>query len=242
MINRGYVVGDVIDIDGVNLYARSSRCFPALKLSPPAETTLEDAVELSSGGLSFALKLKQIFSSSAGADLNRKFKVKFSDVKIISSTRLDLKDAFDRAACPELAPLIDVSITAVDHKAKQFFIISELMYGKREASLELKGNENLAAAADNLAKVVGDASVKIEASGGGIVSVKSDALLPIAMKPMTVPKVIAVSDFKNIRGEADIAWLPLECSKPKDCYAEFIPFAHLVGAFHPAFMSSELNE
>jgi hypothetical protein len=28
LVNRGYTVGDVVEVDGVNFYARSVRCFP----------------------------------------------------------------------------------------------------------------------------------------------------------------------------------------------------------------------
>ena len=30
LVNRGYTVGDVINVDGVNFYARALRCFPKL--------------------------------------------------------------------------------------------------------------------------------------------------------------------------------------------------------------------
>jgi hypothetical protein len=32
LVNRGYKVRDVINVDGVNFYARAERCFPKLKL------------------------------------------------------------------------------------------------------------------------------------------------------------------------------------------------------------------
>jgi hypothetical protein len=34
LVNRGYTAGDVVEVDGMNLYPRALRCFPRLK--PPS--------------------------------------------------------------------------------------------------------------------------------------------------------------------------------------------------------------
>jgi hypothetical protein len=125
LVNRGYTVGDVVEVDGVNFYARASRCFPRLKLPEPVQTSLTDVLESNSVGMSFGLRLRQIFDSNAGADLVNRIRVKFSDVTVVSAARLDLRDALDRQACPEVAPLVDATITAVDRNRKPFFVVSE---------------------------------------------------------------------------------------------------------------------
>ena len=48
LVNRGYTVGDVVEVDGVNFYARALRCFPRLKPPDPVQTALTDVLENSS--------------------------------------------------------------------------------------------------------------------------------------------------------------------------------------------------
>ena len=110
LVNRGYTVGDVVEVDGVNFYARALRCFPRLKPPDPVQTALTDVLESSSAGVSFGLRLRQIFDSSAGADLVNRIRITFSDVTVVSVARLDLRDALDRQACPEIAPLVGASV------------------------------------------------------------------------------------------------------------------------------------
>ena len=46
IVNRGYQIGDIVNVDLVNLYARAGRCFPGLKLPDPVKTSLPDAVNV----------------------------------------------------------------------------------------------------------------------------------------------------------------------------------------------------
>src|SRR6516165_8758865 len=107
LVNRGYTVGDVVEVDGVNFYARALRCFPRLKPPEPVQTVLTDVFESSKAGLNFGLMLKRIFDSSAGADLVSQIRIRFSDITVVSAALLDLRDALDRQACPAIAPLVD---------------------------------------------------------------------------------------------------------------------------------------
>ena len=54
---------------GVTVNARASRCFPLMKPPAAVQTTLADVLQTDLADVGFGLKLKQIFSSSAGADL-----------------------------------------------------------------------------------------------------------------------------------------------------------------------------
>jgi hypothetical protein len=74
LVNRGYTDGDVVEVDGVNFYARALRCFPRLKPPEPVHSALMDVFETTKAGLNFGLMLKRIFDSSAGADLVRCFR------------------------------------------------------------------------------------------------------------------------------------------------------------------------
>jgi hypothetical protein len=45
LVNRGYTVGDVVEADGVNFFARASRCFPGLQPPKPVQTALTDVLQ-----------------------------------------------------------------------------------------------------------------------------------------------------------------------------------------------------
>jgi len=242
LINRGYTVGDVVEVDGVNFYARALRCFSRLKLPAPVQTSLTDVLESSSAAMSFGLRLRQIFDSSAGADLVNRILIKFSDVTVVSVARLDLRDALDRQACPEIAPLVDGTITAVDRTRKPFFVVSEVLSGKRQAELTLADKANLQVKAERIAQQVANAQVKVEVTVDGLITLKSDVVMPIALKPVTVPKVVLVGQFGDMRGgqQVELKWDPLECTARQACASLFEPFADLVKESKPNLGEEDL--
>ena len=244
LVNRGYTVGDVVEVDGVNFYARALRCFPRLKLPEPVQTALTDVLESSSVGMSFGLKLRQIFDSSAGADLVNRIRIRFSDVTVVSVARLDLKDALDRQACPEIAPLVDGTITAVDRNRKPFFVVSEVLSGKRQATLTLADKADLQVKAERITQQVANAQVKVEVTADGLITLKSDVVMPIALKPVTVPKVVLVGQFGDMRGgqQVELKWDPLECTARKGCASLFGPFADLVKESKPNLGEEDLAQ
>jgi hypothetical protein len=244
LVNRGYTVGDVVEVDGVNFYARALRCFPRLKPPEPVQTALTDVFESSSTGVSFGLRLRQIFDSTAGADLVNHIRIRFSDVTVVAVARLDLRDALDRQACPEVAPLVDATITAVDRNRRPPFVVSEVLSGKRQATLTLADKANLQVKAERIAQQVGNAQVKVEVTGEGLITLKSDVVMPIALKPVTVPKVVLVRQFGDIRGgqQVELKWDPLECTPRQSCTALFDQFADLIKESKPILGEEELAQ
>jgi hypothetical protein len=242
LVNRGYTVGDVVEVDGVDFYARAARCFPRLKPPEPVQTALTDVLESNSAGMSFGLRLRQIFDSSAGADLVHQIRIEFSDVTVVSVARLDLKDALDRQACPEIAPLVDATITGVDRNRKPFFVVSEVLSGKRQATLTLVDKAKLQAKADRIVQQVANAQVKVEVTAEGLITLKTDVIMPIALKPVTVPKVVLVGQFGNIRGgqQVELKWDPLDCATRQTCASLFDPFAELVKESEPHLSAEDL--
>jgi len=241
LVNRGYKVGDVINVDGVNFYARAERCFPKLKLPDPVPAALSDVVETDAAGMSVGLKLWRLFDSSAGADLVRRIRIKFTDVTTVSAALLDLREALDRRVCSEIAPLIDGTVTPVDRNQEPFFVVSDVVFGKREAELELKAGADLQATADRLGRQIGDAKMKVTASSDGLVTLTSDAIVPIAVRPVTVPKIVLVSTF-DLRGaeSAELKWEPVDCSAGQSCSQQFDAFADLVKAYPPTLSPEDL--
>ena len=244
LVNRGYAVGDVVEVDGVNFYARALRCFPRLKPPEPVQTALTEVFESHKAGVSFGMRLKQIFDSTAGADLINRIRIRFSDVTVVSVARLDLKDTLDRQACPEIAPLVDATVTEVDRNKRPYFVVSEVLSGKREATLALADKANLQVKAEHIAQKIGNAQVKVRVTADGLITLKNDVIMPIALKPVTVPKVVLVNQFGNLRhGEqVELKWDPLDCSEPQACAALFEPFADLVKKSRPILVDEDLQQ
>jgi hypothetical protein len=245
IFNRGYSVGDVINVDGVDFYARSPRCFPKLTLPAPVSATLSDIVETGAADMSLGLKLWHILGAGADADLVRSIRIKFADVTSVSAALVDLREALDRRACPEIAPLVDGTITAVDRNQRPFFVVSDVVYGKREVQLELKASADLHAKTERIGHEIGDANLKMTASADGAVTLKSDVAVPIAVRPVTVPKVVLVNDF-DLRGaeSAELKWEPVDCGvgQTQSCAARFDEFAELVKTYAPKLDTEDLEQ
>jgi hypothetical protein len=200
--------------------------------------------ETSAVGLSLGMRLRQLFDSTAGSDLLSRIRIKFSDVTVVSVARLDLKDALDRQACPEVAPLVDATVTAVDRNKKPFFVVSEVLSGKRQAALTLADKANLQAKAERIAQQVANAQVKVEITAEGLITLKSDVVMPIALKPVTVPKVVLVEQFGAVRGgeQIKLKWDSLDCATPGACAPLFGPFADLVKEIKPELGEEDLAQ
>jgi hypothetical protein len=237
LINRGYAVGDVVEVDGVNFYARAARCFPKLLPSEPISATLPSVVETDSAGLNFGLRLKQLFDSSAGVDLVRRITIKFTDVTVVSAAMIELRHALDRQVCPEIAPLVDGTISEVDRNRIPFFVVSEVVYGKREATLQLRAGGDLPAEVERLRSQIGDASLTIGGFTGGVITLKSEVVTPIAIRPVTIPKVIPVNQPEGHQ----VKWEPVDCSATEHCAASFDAFASLVKTYRPMLSVFDLE-
>src|SRR3984893_10320244 len=121
------------------------------------------------------------------------------------------------------------TITAVDRNQQPFFVVSDVVYGKREATLQLKAGADLQTKAERLGRQIGDANLKMTASTDGSFTLTSDIAVPIAIRPVTVPKVVLVSTF-DLRGagSAELKWEPVDCSDGQECAEKFDAFADLV--------------
>jgi hypothetical protein len=164
-------------------------------------------------------------------------------VTTVSAALLDLREALDRRACGEVAPLVDGTITAVDRNQQPFFVVSDVVFGKRAAELQLKAGADLQAKAERLGRQIGDANLKMTASADGIVTLRSDVVVPIAVRPVTVPRVVLVSTFDLRGGEnAELKWEPIDCRDGRSCAAQFDAFTDLVKAFAPRLSADDLEQ
>ena len=244
IVDRGYRIGDVVNIDGVNLYARAGRCFPHLKQPAGVKISLPDVVHAFDIGMSFGLRLIKLFNSSAGGDLVRRVEIRFTDITATSVPLLDLRDALDRAACPDIAPLVDGTLLSIAPGDTTFFVVSELLIGKREAKLEFATRADLEIKTKEIVRQAGDASLNVRGSNDGSVTLRSEIASSIAMKPVTIPKIVTVRSFEGIRGGEEskkLKWQPLECRQAGECSQQLSPFADLVRASTPRLSMEELG-
>ena len=244
IVDRGYRIGDVVNTDGVNLYARGERCFPKLEVPSPVATSLPDSVYAYDIGMSFGLRLRQLFDSDAGAESKRQVELQFKDVRTVSVSLLDLRDALDRRACPQIIPLIDGTVESMESRESAFFVVSELLMGKVEARLQFATNADLELKTKQVAQKVARVNLRVGVDNKGSVVLKSDIAGPIAMKPVTVPKLVTVASFKNLRGteeEEKREWLPVKCQEADGCARDFSTFADKVRAAVPLLAEQELD-
>ena len=234
LVDRDYKIGDVVNVDGVNLYARASRCFPHLQVGPPTPAVLADVVNTDSAGLSLGLRLRQIFDSSVGADLARQYQIKFTAVTRTAVALLDLRDALDRSACPDIAPLVDGTLGPLKPGQQPYFVVSEILAGKREARLNFSNRVDMTVKTQQIAQLAADAQLSVRGSGDGTVLLASDAVGPIAIKPVTVPQVVKISAFEHgLRGgetKAALRWQPVRCRSADECADQIGAFADQVKA------------
>ncbi len=248
LLNRGYQVGDVVNVDGVNLFARGSQCFPNLSVPPPTPAALTTVINTDTAGLSLGLKLRQIFDSSIGADLARRIQISFSDVSIRGVSLLDLRAALDRRSCPDIAPLIDGTMTPSPNPDSQFyFVISEVLTGKYTARLEFGVRANLDAKGAQLAKLAGDANVAVQVGTDGTVTLTNAAPLPIALRPVTVPHIVTLRSFSNtVRGDETkstaLRWQALTCRTTETCVKQIGPLAERMKSANIVVQPGELDQ
>ena len=108
----------------------------------------------------------------------------------------------------------------------------------------LSDKVNLQVKANQIAQLVADADVKVEVTAEGLVVLKSDVVMPIALKPVTVPKVVLISQFGDLRGseQVELKWDPLECASRQACAALFDPFADLMKETKPTLSEEDLAQ
>jgi hypothetical protein len=64
------------------------------------------------------------------------------------------------------------------------------------------------------------------------------------LKPVTVPKIVLVGQFGDMRGgqQVELKWDPLECAAPQACASLFGPFADLVKESKPILGEEDLAQ
>ena len=109
--------------------------------------------------------------------------------------------------------------------------------------MTLADKANLGVKADRIAQQVANAQVKVEVTAEGLITLKSDVVMPIALKPVTVPKIVLVGQFGDLRGgPVELKWDPLDCTARQACASLFEPFADLVKESNPTLKEEDLAQ
>jgi hypothetical protein len=199
LVNYGYTLGDVIDIDGVTLRYRGRDCFPSLKSPHPGPMSLFDDARINEAGINFGLRLRRLFGAAGDLGIDREIRIHFDDVTVVAATLKDIRSAYNRGACPELEPLLTGSIDTPRNGDHPYFIVSAIMFGKHTAVIRRAGSGRGTIEVQKVASLAGDANLQIQARGADEVSLTSRVAIPIAVKPVTVPKVVRIENFE-LRG------------------------------------------
>jgi hypothetical protein len=243
IINRGYVVGDVVEMDGVNLHARAARCFPSLKLPPPVPASLPGFVETDTAGAGFLLGLRRLIEADADADLVKEVQIRYLDVSVVAAATMDFRDALDRTACPELVPLVMGTWSPIVKGQTPYFIVSEVLTGREEITVKVSDSSSASVQAAKIARIFASAKVTARAAAQNEVVLTTKDPIPIAVRPLTIPNVVQASAF-NLRGEETpprVEWRPVTCTSDETCTKEFLPFAELMKAWKPDLTASQVN-
>ena len=176
--------------------------------------------------MSFGLRLRRLFDSGAGLDLDRDIRIHFENVTVVTSTLSELRRRYSRAACPEIAPLLDGSPVARAPGQHPFFVVSAIMYGKHSALVRGEAGAKIQADVAKIVRSVGGAELRIEARGTDSVSLTSSVTLPIALRPVTVPGEVRLADF-DLRGGVGVGvqWKSNDCGMDESCSRSFVDFA-----------------
>jgi hypothetical protein len=160
-------------------------------------------------------------------------------------TLLDLRAALDRKACPDIAPLVDGTLVPLQPKQRPFFVVSEVLVGKREARLEFASRADLALKTKELMSQAAMADLAVRATDAGVVVLASKTAAPIALKPVTVPNVVKIASFSDsVRGsesESQLRWQPVECQSTDTCWEQVGPFVEQVKAAEISLSPQDLD-
>jgi hypothetical protein len=222
-IDRGIEVGAVMEVDGVGLRSRAAKCFHSLVPPKPIRELLPEGVLVDGAGTSFRLRLLQLLGIGGGGQFSEAIELRFTEVSIIAVTRPELSDALDASACPDVAPMIDGGATKQAVEALPLGVISEVLYGKREAVLHLVSAANLEAKVKEISRIAGSADLSAEVSSGGLVRVKSDVVLPLAFRTITLATTVTQGPAVH-RGDAAPAgttWEAFTCEPGSGCSDPF---------------------
>jgi hypothetical protein len=231
---RDFSIGDVVQVDGVDFFARRATCFPNLAVPASTPQSLPGSVQTSEIGLDAALSLTRVFSAGAQASLVHRAIINYDDVTAAEVDLKTLRSELDRKACPEIIPLIDGTIATLRKGEKPFFVVAAVYLGKPEAALQVVDKAHLNAEVARIGQL-GQGSFSVTAGTGDTVLLKGDRPVVIAVRPMTVPEIVQVGSY-SLRGDDNpqLRWKSAACTPGADCKATFGPFAAVIKAWAPA--------
>lgn len=212
LVPAGQQIGDVYDPEYWVLEERAGRCFPSLT-RPAAEPSALPAFSLSTAAdVGFALGLGRLLNLSASVDAGQKATVTFSDVRVATASKGELRRALSEE-CAHLRPIVDETAVPPAQIAVKA-VIGAIVYAKplvfldaetaAAAQAQTASLRNLIAAAFPAAALAVRGLDANASAGLGFgqrhgVLVETQSAIPVAFAPAFLPKPI----FDQTRGGSD---------------------------------------
>jgi hypothetical protein len=178
-----YRIGDVWDAQMRRLLESGSTCFRQLQIRSAPDSI--PSIAFSHGAaLGFLLRLKTLFDSAFKGAETRKVLVDFEDVREETVVEGDLRRAYDRTACPSLAPIIAGEKLA--GSADIPVVIGRLYRGKRRIIIDFEDSAEAELKLKQVSRLV-EAKSEVSVDTGRRLVVIDKESIPLAFAPAFVP-------------------------------------------------------
>jgi len=234
LLPRGQKVGDVYDTQDFRLLSSSSECFPNLKPSGPIPGDLP-AVSLDiDTSVAIAVGVPSLASADASLGTSRQVHITYSDVRVSTASIGEISHAYSAAKCPSLSALVHNTYVAAAPDSPPL-VLGEVYSAKKTITFALKRSAGGGATFDLskfLSRIGMSASVtaKGKADAGDSITVVSNQVLPIAIRPAFVARHFVGSymgpDAKPVQLPG-ITWEPFSKTNPSHQEA----FTTLISAY-----------
>jgi hypothetical protein len=195
LISRGHAIGDVIALEHQEIIRRGEACFPRLKTSRKAASTLPSIVHVTDMSLSFALGLAKLLRLTARGSNEVRTTISFRDAEIETVALDDLSRALALGSA-DLRPLLDGG-EPVTLAGRPVVIVAGIMHARREARIESRDEKKVKAVADALSAAVTGLPFDVSAQAEGAAATRGQAVLvskkpeAVAFQPSHIPRMTA---------------------------------------------------
>lgn len=194
LLPRGQKVGDVYDTQDFRLLSSATDCFPGLKPNGPVPSDLP-AISLDiATSVAVAVGAPSIASADADLGISRQIHITFDGVQVSTATITAISHAYSHAKCPFLAPLVGFDKPYVaTAPGSPPLVLAEVYSARRTVTFVLE-RKAAANASFDLAKFLSklklstSVTAKASADAGDRITVVSEEVLPIAVRPAFVAR------------------------------------------------------
>jgi hypothetical protein len=185
----GLEVGDVMSPNG-ELIAKRSDCFPTMTI--PSSTGNNQHEELTldleaegSFGVGIVRVIKAMLKLSAGGSNTLDLSFDGLESKGVSET--DLRKAYDKSACPMLAPVLDGDAVRIQRNQKIPLIIQQIYYARKTLTARTGDKATAEAVLDDVKAHLGSGYLKAGVSKTNAIYIATKDKVPVAVRIAMLP-------------------------------------------------------